>query len=121
MLKVWTKWREVCPSSGKNIAIGLYYLQTQLKMSDLNEFRDLVAYLARTSRLSPQEASHLVAEVLTFLEETPAAFVQRRHRALQAQGCSNDEIFTRLESELARWRFRAPGYTARQIRRMVYG
>ncbi len=90
-------------------------------MSDLGEFQELIAYLARTTRLSPSEAQRIVAEVLTFLQETPEEYVRRRHRALQADGHSNPSIYMRLAEELSVWRFRAPRYTARQIRRMIYG
>jgi len=90
-------------------------------MSDPGEFQELIEYLTRTSRLSPSEARRLVAEVLSFLEETPEDFVRRRHRALQAEGLSNPAIYMRLAAELSAWRFRAPKYTARQIRRMIYG
>lgn len=90
-------------------------------MADLGEFQELIVYLTRTSRLSPSEAQRLVAEVLSFLQETPEEFVRRRHRALQAEGLSNDSIYIRLAAELSAWRFRAPLYTARQIRRMIYG
>ena len=90
-------------------------------MSDLGEFRELIEYLARTSRLSPSEAQRVVAEVLSFLEETPEEFARRRHRALQAEGLSNPNIYMRLAAELSAWRFRAPKYTVRQIRRMIYG
>ena len=67
------------------------------------------------------EAARLVDEVLSFLAETPEAFIRRRHLALQAQGFSNDAIFTQLAVELERLRFRAPPLTARQIRRIIYG
>ena len=40
---------------------------------------------------------------------------------LVAQGLSNGEIFARLSEELARRRFRAPTYSERQLRRMIYG
>jgi len=90
-------------------------------MSDLGDLQELVEYLARSSRLSPQEVSRLVSEVLSFLDETPEAFVRRRHLALQSQGLPNAEIFTRLAREIAERRFRAPPYSERQIRRMVYG
>ena len=90
-------------------------------MSELTEFDDLVAYLVRTSRLSRPEATRLVDEVLSFLDERPEEFVCRRHRALQGEGLSNTEIFLRLAAELERWRFRAPAYSERQIRRMIYG
>jgi hypothetical protein len=90
-------------------------------MSDLGELEELIAYLVRTSRLSAPEATRLVGEVLSFLADTPEAFVRRRHRALQAQGLSNEAIFAQLAAELERWRFRAPPLTTRQIRRIVYG
>ena len=90
-------------------------------MADLEGFQELITYLTRTSRLSPGEARRVVAEVLSYLQETPEEFVRRRHRALQAEGLSNDSIYVRLASELSAWRFRAPGFTARQIRRMIYG
>ena len=85
------------------------------------ELTDLVAYLVRTTRLSGPEAVRLVDEVLSFLDERPEEFVCRRHRALQDEGLSNSEIFARLSTELARWRFRAPAYSERQLRRMIYG
>ncbi len=90
-------------------------------MSDFGEIEELIAYLVRTSRLSPPEATRLVNEVLGFLAETPEAFIRRRHVALQSQGLANDAIFTRLVVELEQLRFRAPPLTARQIRRIIYG
>ena len=90
-------------------------------MSDPAEFDDLVAYLVRTSRLSRAEAVRLIDDVLVFLNERPEEFVCRRHRALQSEGLSNCEIFVRLAEELERWRFRAPAYSERQIRRIIYG
>ena len=90
-------------------------------MSEPTGFEDLVTYLVRTSRLSGFEAIRLVDEVLSFLDERPEEFVCRRHRALQGEGLSNSEIFARLAAELARWRFRAPQYSERQLRRMIYG
>jgi hypothetical protein len=90
-------------------------------MSDPGELQELIAYLVRTSRLSPAEAQRLVAEVLSFLHETPEDFVRRRHRALQADGLPNASIYMHLAAELSTWRFRAPEYTPRQIRRMIYG
>lgn len=90
-------------------------------MSEPSEFEDLVTYLVRTTRLSASEAIRLVDEVLSFLDERPEEFVCRRHRALQGEGLSNSEIFVRLSTELARRRFRAPAYSERQLRRMIYG
>lgn len=90
-------------------------------MPDPGELQDLITYLSRTSRLSSQEAHRLVEEVLNYFQETPEDFVCRRHRALQAEGLSNNLIYTRLAEELSRWRFRARPYSVRQIRRMIYG
>ena len=90
-------------------------------MSEPVELEDLLAYLVRTTRLSRAEAIRLVDEVLSFLDERPEEFVCRRHRALQGEGLPNSEIFARLSAELARWRFRAPRYSERQLRRIVYG
>lgn len=85
------------------------------------ELQELSTHLARTTRLGPEEAQRIVLEVLGYLQETPEAFVRRRHRALQAEGLANAAIYTRLASELALWRFRAPALSERQIRRMIYG
>jgi hypothetical protein len=90
-------------------------------MSEPVELEDLLAYLVRTTRLSRAEAIRLVAEVLSFLDERPEEFVCRRHRALQGEGLSNSDIFVRLSAELAHWRFRAPAYSERQLRRIIYG
>ncbi|HKS57969.1 MAG TPA: hypothetical protein VJS12_21905 [Steroidobacteraceae bacterium] len=90
-------------------------------MPDQIELGELVAYLVRSSRLSPAEAARIVNEVLAYLDETADDFIRRRHRALQAQGRSNSEIFTQIASELGQRRFRAPAYTERQIRRVIYG
>lgn len=90
-------------------------------MSDLTELDDLVAYLVRTSRLTPAEVSRLLDEVFAFLDDTPEDFVRRRHLSLQARGLSNSEIFTQLTHELRARRFRAPEFTERQIRRIIYG
>ena len=90
-------------------------------MSDAADLEELVAYLVRTSRLDPAQAARLVDEVLAAMDETPEAFIRRRHRALQGEGLSNEAIFARIGAELARRRFRAPAYTARQIRRIIYG
>ncbi|MBL8266704.1 hypothetical protein [Steroidobacter sp.] len=82
---------------------------------------ELVDYLTRSSRLSPQEAARLVNEVLAFMSEVPEDFIRRRHLALQAQGLSNQAIYLQIGEELAARRFRAPEYSERQIRRIIYG
>jgi hypothetical protein len=90
-------------------------------MSGCTEQEDLVAYLVRSSRLSRSEAVRLVDDVLAFLDDLPEDFVRRRHRELQNAGRPNSEIFARIAMELEGWRFRAPTYTQRQLRPMIYG
>jgi hypothetical protein len=90
-------------------------------MSDPGELEELVVYLVRSSRLSPEEARRIIENVFAFLHETPEEFVRRRHLVLQADGLSNAEIYLRLTAEVAARRFRAPAYTERQLRRMIYG
>jgi hypothetical protein len=86
-----------------------------------DDMGELVDYLARSSRLTPQEAARLVNEVLAFMSEMPEDFIRRRHLALQAQGLSNRAIYLQIGDELAARRFRAPQYSERQIRRIIYG
>lgn len=86
-----------------------------------DEMGELVEYLARSSRLSLPEATRLVNEVLAFMSEMPEDFVRRRHLALQAQGLSNRDIYLQIAKELESRRFRAPEYSERQIRRIIYG
>jgi hypothetical protein len=109
------------PVFGQNYGFFVAEPATLASMPDLDDLRELIDYLARTSRLTSAEAERLVSEVLTFLGETPEAFIRRRHLALQSEGLGNDEIFARLEKELAQRRFSAPAYTTRQIRRIIYG
>jgi hypothetical protein len=92
--------------------------QTDPNQTELGE---LVAYLVRSSRLTPAEAARVVSEVVAFMDETAEDFIRRRHLALQALGLPNSEIFAQLAAELAQRRFRAPAYTQRQIRRVIYG
>jgi hypothetical protein len=92
-----------------------------LSVTGHSDLHELASYLARTSRLDVNEAQRLIEEVLAFLNETPEAFVRRRHRALQVEGRTNTEIFEQLGAELPQRRFQAPAYSQRQLRRIVYG
>jgi thioesterase domain-containing protein len=97
--------------------------QTQADSTPMpdQELGELVAYLARSSRMTAAEARRTVDEVLAFMNETPEEFIRRRHLALQAHGHSNTAIFAQIARELAQRRFRAPDYSERQIRRVIYG
>ncbi len=90
-------------------------------MPDRGEFEGLIEHLARTSPLTRAQAARCVEEVLAFLDETPEAFVVRRHRELQGAGLANEAIFARLAEEVVARRFRAAALSARQIRRIIYG
>ena len=85
---------------------------------DLDE---LVTYVARSSGLDPSQARRIVDDVLTYLSESPQAFVRRRHAALLRLGRRNDEIYQAIADELAERRFPAPPWSIRQIRRVIYG
>ena len=84
-------------------------------------YEDLIEYLTRTSPLSAGEAARVVADVLGYFAEPADEYVRRRHRELKARGLTNDEAFTRIAAELPLRRVAPPEYSARQLRRMVYG
>ena len=90
-------------------------------MSDASDLDDLVAYVARSRGLDRAAARGIVDDVLSYLGESPQAFVRRRHAALLKLGHRNEEIYPRLAAELAERRFPAPPYSVRQIRRLIYG
>ena len=81
----------------------------------------LLDHLVHVSGLQRSEARRLVEEIVSFFDETPDAFVVRRHRELQTDGLRNRVIYARVAAELSDWRFRAPRLSERQIRRIVYG
>lgn len=82
---------------------------------------DLIAHLVRSTPLSPGEATRVVADVLGYFAEPAEDFVRRRHTELQARGLRNEEIFDRVTAELTQRRVPARAYSARQLRRLVYG
>lgn len=82
---------------------------------------DLVDHLVRSTPLSGNEATRVVAEVLSYFAEPVDVFVRRRHRELQTRGLHNDQIFAALGAELATRRVAPPALSARQLRRIVYG
>jgi len=82
---------------------------------------ELVDHLCRNSRLTAQEAQHLVAEVLAYFSQTPEEFLRARHQELQSQGFGNAAIFSTLQLELNSRRFAARPLSTRQIRRAIYG
>ncbi|MCU1488756.1 MAG: hypothetical protein JWM85_161 [Acidimicrobiaceae bacterium] len=82
---------------------------------------ELVEHVARSTGLDPLAASRVVAEVVSYFDETPLEYVRRRHRELQGRALRNPEIWRTLADELEQRRFAAAPTSDRQLRRMVYG
>lgn len=82
---------------------------------------DLVDHLVRTTPLQRGEAARVVLDILAYFDETAEDFVRRRHRELQAKGLQNAEIFEQITAELPYRAVTPPGYSPRQLRRIVYG
>ncbi|WP_203434226.1 hypothetical protein [Jiangella asiatica] len=82
---------------------------------------ELVEQIVRTTGLPAGDASRIVADVAAYFSETADEYVRRRHQELQLRGGKNDEIFERIQLELARRPVRAPELSTRQLRRIVYG
>jgi len=77
-----------------------------------------VRTLACTDR---HRAEHLVDEILHYFNDTPEAFITRRHRELQQAGLNNPKIYALIAEELKTRRFHCPAMSLRQIRRVIYG
>ncbi len=83
--------------------------------------QDLARYLAASTGLPQSTAMRVIADVTTYFSETTEEFVRRRHAELQRGQRKNDEIWPVIAAELSQRRFAAPGLSARQLRRLVYG
>jgi hypothetical protein len=83
--------------------------------------QDLARYLAASTGLPQPTAVRVIADVVTYFNETIEDFVRRRHSELQQRQRKNDEIWPVIAAELDQRRFAAPGLSERQLRRMVYG
>ncbi len=95
--------------------------QNATVMSTVGPLDDLVAHLARSTALGRGEIVRIVAEVISYFDETLEQFVRRRHGELQAESLSNPIIYARIQSELRFWRVAVAPISERQIRRIVYG
>lgn len=83
--------------------------------------QDLVRYLAASTGLPQATAVRVIADVVTYFNETIEDFVRRRHAELQQRQRKNDEIWSEIAAEIDQRRFAVTGLSARQLRRMVYG
>jgi hypothetical protein len=87
----------------------------------LQSGQDFQHYILGMYRISQDEFSRLLEDIMEFFNLTLDDYVRMRHTQLQNQGIKNQEIYTRIGQELGQRRFKAPELTERQIRRMVYG
>jgi hypothetical protein len=87
----------------------------------MDDLEELINHLVQTTRLERAEARRVVREVTAFCSETVEQYVVRRHLELQADRLTNPAIFERLSEEIEARRFRAGTFSARQLRRIVYG
>ena len=83
--------------------------------------QDLVRYLAASTGLPQATTVRVIADVVTYFNETIEDFVRRRHAELQQRQRKNDEIWSQIAAEIDQRRFAVTGLSARQLRRMVYG
>ena len=81
----------------------------------------LVQHVVTSTGLPEGEAARLIEDVIAFHREPIADLVRRRHKELKTYGAHNDEIFTKLQAELATRVVAAPQLSLRQLRRLVYG
>jgi hypothetical protein len=82
---------------------------------------ELVKRVSASTGLSPGEAARVVADVIGWYREPVEEYVRRRHALLRTYGKRNNEIFALIAAELGGRLFAAPGLSARQLRRIVYG
>jgi len=90
-------------------------------MSSLSPPSELIDHLCRHGAPDARTAARLLDEVLAFYDETPEAFIRRRHRELQLVGLANAAIYRALIREIPTRRFAAEPRSERQIRRAIYG
>jgi 23S rRNA G2069 N7-methylase RlmK/C1962 C5-methylase RlmI len=87
----------------------------------LQSILDFQHYILGMYRISQDEFSRLLEDVMEFFNLTLDDYVRLRHLQLQNQGIKNQEIYSRISQELGQRRFKAPELSERQIRRIVYG
>lgn len=87
----------------------------------LQSEQDFQHYILGMYRISQDEFSRLVEDIMEFFNLTLDDYVRLRHLQLQNQGVKNQEIYARISQEVKQRRFKAPELSERQIRRMVYG
>lgn len=79
------------------------------------------SYLEEKYGLDRDELESLLEDLWAFTDETAEDFVRRRHGELQRGGLRNEAIYRKLAAETAAGRFKGPGLSLRQVRRIIYG
>ena len=83
---------------------------------------DLVTHLVRSTPLTEGEADRVLAEVFDWFAEPVPDFVRRRHRELDgARAHERPDLRSDRGGAPGAAVFPAPGLSARQLRRLVYG
>ena len=82
---------------------------------------ELLEHLSRHCGVDQPTARRIVAEVVSYFDESAQVFVQRRHAELQREGLGNAEIFARIQQEASDRLFSVEPLSERQIRRIIYG
>lgn len=82
---------------------------------------ELVERIALTTGLPPNVAARVIEDVVAWHAETAEEYVRRRHARLQLHGTRNAEAFRIIAEELRHRPVKAPEYSERQLRRIVYG
>ena len=98
--------------------------RSPLPPSEANAFLlapDQFQYLQRTCSLDEETLKLLLDVLLEVTRGSPEEYVRRRHDELRRVGVRNEEIFRRMNLELARGRFASPVFSPRQLQRIIYG
>ena len=82
---------------------------------------DLLDHLVGTRGLPRSEARRIVEEVVSFLRRDRRGVRHQTPPGASGGRLRNRAIYARIAAELEGRRFRAPGLSERQIRRIVYG
>lgn len=82
---------------------------------------DWLTHLGQTYLIPQETLERLWEEFMARSDVVLEDFVSARHLELQSQGLKNPAIYGQLQKEIQSRRFKAPGCSLRQIRRMIYG
>jgi hypothetical protein len=82
---------------------------------------ELVRHVALSTGLDEATAARVVADVMAYFGQTVEEYVATRHEELKNRNRKNNDIWPVIMAELRDRRFRAPGPSERQLRRMIYG